>query len=157
MCKFIVDYRGVLYLYDQAPSNLCWPTTVEWDALNNTVSGRLIRSIAPGSVCYPSEPNYDETSCNATIANWANSAFHSADPISVTSPWANNSCYPIYPNGTSIAGDPDAGERGCSIGSLPPYVINATDVGHVQAGLKFARKWNLRLTVKNTGHNGAGR
>ncbi|KAH8586194.1 hypothetical protein B0O99DRAFT_529182 [Bisporella sp. PMI_857] len=140
-----------------APSDLCWPSTVEWDALNNTVSGRLIRSTAPGSVCYPSEPNYDETSCNVVIANWTNSAFHSADPISVTSPWANNSCYPIYPNGTSIASDPDAGERGCSIGSLPPYVINATDAGHVQAALKFARKWNLRLTVKNTGHNGAGR
>ncbi|KAH8600163.1 hypothetical protein B0O99DRAFT_649509 [Bisporella sp. PMI_857] len=139
-----------------APSDLCWPSTVEWDALNNTVSGRLIRSTAPGSVCYPSEPNYDETSCNVVIANWTNSAFHSADPISVTSPWANNSCYPIYPNGTSIAGDPDAGERGCSIRSLPPYVINATDAGHVQAALKFARKWNLRLTVKNTGHNGAG-
>ncbi|KFY78340.1 hypothetical protein V499_02483 [Pseudogymnoascus sp. VKM F-103] len=140
-----------------APSDLCWPSTVEWDALNNTVSGRLIRSRAPGSVCYPSEPNYDETSCNVVIANWTNSAFHSADPISVTSPWANNSCYPIYPNGTNIAGDPDAGERGCSIGSLPPYVINATDAGHVQAALKFAMKWNLRLTVKNTGHNGAGR
>lgn len=66
--------------------------------------------------------------------------------------WANNSCNPIYPNGTSLTGDIWAGEKGCSIGNYPPFVVNATVPGHVQAALKFAKQWNLRLNIKNTGH-----
>ncbi|KAB8260903.1 hypothetical protein BDV32DRAFT_149063 [Aspergillus pseudonomiae] len=58
----------------------------------------------------------------------------------------------IYPNGTSLTGNTRAGEKGCSIGNYPPYVVNATEAGHVQAALKFARRWNLRLNIKNTGH-----
>ncbi|KAK8141721.1 hypothetical protein G3M48_009999 [Beauveria asiatica] len=140
-----------------SPSDPCWPSSQEWQALNETVSGRLTRATPPGSVCYPSEPNYNQSACQVVIDTWSDSAFHSSDPISVTSPWANNECYPIHPNGTSIAGDAYAGERGCSIGYLPPYVINATDAGHVQAALSFAKKWKIRVAVKNTGHNGAGR
>jgi hypothetical protein len=40
---------------------------------------------------------------------------------------------------------------------LPPYIVNATETKHVQAALEFAKVWNLRVTIKNTGHNGAGR
>ncbi|KAJ3548021.1 hypothetical protein NM208_g1214 [Fusarium decemcellulare] len=40
---------------------------------------------------------------------------------------------------------------------LPSYVVNATETKHVQAALDFATRWNLRVTIKNTGHNGAGR
>jgi hypothetical protein len=70
---------------------------------------------------------------------------------------ANDSCNPIYPNGTSVTGDVHAGARGCSIGMYPPYVVNATDASHIQAALRFATDKNLRLTIKNTGHNGSGR
>ncbi|KAM5368016.1 hypothetical protein ACJZ2D_009730 [Fusarium nematophilum] len=66
---------------------------------------------------------------------------------------ANNSCNPIFDNGTSIAGDPLAGERGCNLGAYPPYVVNATEAGHVQAALKFINRLNLRVSIKNTGHS----
>ncbi|KAL1874322.1 hypothetical protein Daus18300_003686 [Diaporthe australafricana] len=69
--------------------------------------------------------------------------------------FANNSCNPIYPNGTSISGDPDAGEKGCQIGFYPPYSVNATEPVHVQEALKFIKQYNLRSNIKNTGHNGA--
>ncbi|KAF6820887.1 FAD binding domain protein [Colletotrichum plurivorum] len=139
------------------PSEPCWPSTDDWSSFNETLSGRLIKTIPPASVCYPSEPNYDEAVCGAVLANWTTSPFHSADPASVPSPWSNSSCNPIYPNGTSVAGDPDAGKKGCSLGALPPYVVNATDASDVQKALRFAKKRNLRVTIKNTGHNGSGR
>ncbi|KAI0382709.1 hypothetical protein F5Y04DRAFT_252178 [Hypomontagnella monticulosa] len=139
------------------PSDPCWPATAEWDSLNTTLSGRLIRSTPPGAVCYPSRPEYNATACDDVIAKWTSSSFHSADPISINGPvWANDSCNPIYPNGTSVTGDVNAGARGCSIGMYPPYVINVTEASDVLAGFKFAKRWNIRLNIKNTGH-GAGR
>lgn len=69
--------------------------------------------------------------------------------------WANNSCNPIYPNGTSFLGDPEAGSKGCSMGAYPYYVVNASEASDVQAALDFAAKGSMRLNIKNTGHNGA--
>ncbi|KAL2843346.1 FAD/FMN-containing dehydrogenase [Aspergillus pseudoustus] len=140
------------------PSESCWPSDLEWESLNATIGGRLIHSVPPGSVCYPERPNYNATACDEVVAAWTTSKFHSSNPVSIDSPvWTNNSCNPIFPNGTSVTGDQHAGERGCSIGSYPVYVVNATQTSHVQAALEFAQRWNVRVNIKNTGHNGSGR
>ncbi|KAE8331920.1 hypothetical protein BDV39DRAFT_167817 [Aspergillus sergii] len=136
-----------------SPSDPCWPSDSEWASLNETISGHLIRTVPLGAVCYRTESVYNPEACTTVLANWSTSAFHSADPASIDDPmWANNSCNPIYSNGTSLTGNIHAGEKGCSIGNYPPFVVNATEPGHVQAALKFARRWNLRLNIKNTGH-----
>ncbi|KAI2907944.1 CAZyme family AA7 [Aspergillus niger] len=136
-----------------SPSDPCWPSTDQWTSLNQTVSGRLIRAVPAASVCYPNEPNYNPAACTSVLGNWTTSKFHASDPVSVDDPvWSNNSCNPIYPDGTSITGNVHAEQEGCSIGNYPVYVINATDASHIQAGLQFAKKWNLRLNIKNTGH-----
>lgn len=138
----------------QLPSDPCWPSSQEWASFNETVSSRLIRTVPLASVCYKSEPNFNNEACSAILADWTSSAFHAADPASVGDlTWTNSSCLPIYPNGTSVGGDPDAGKKGCSIGNFSPYVVNATEAGHVQAAFKFAEKHNLRFNIKNTGHN----
>ncbi|KAJ6039271.1 uncharacterized protein N7446_014019 [Penicillium canescens] len=137
-----------------APSDHCWPSSNDWSYLNETVSGRLIKTIPPGSVCYQDEPNYDKSACDALLKNWTDSRYHSSNPVTVSDPlWSNSTCTPIYPNGTSISGDPDAGAKGCSLGYLSPYVVNATTAQQVQAILGFAKKHNIRLNIKNTGHN----
>ncbi|KAF9870656.1 FAD binding domain protein [Colletotrichum karsti] len=139
------------------PSEPCWPSPSNWESFNNSIAGRLIRTVPPASVCYPSETNYDNQACEAVIANWTTWTFHSADAASVPNPSSLNACDPIYPNGTSITGDPEAGTKGCSLGALPPYVVNATDSNDIQQALVFANQHNLRLSIKNTGHSGAGR
>lgn len=45
----------------------------------------------------------------------------------------------------------------CSSGGYPVYVINATCADHIKAGVDFARKNNVRLIVKNSGHDYIGR
>ncbi|TGO31595.1 hypothetical protein BHYA_0496g00020 [Botrytis hyacinthi] len=140
------------------PSEPCWPSQSEWTALNESISGHLIQSSPPAAVCYPSQPNYNASECDSILTAWTSSAFHAANPVSIdASIWANNSCNPIYPNGTSIGGNTRAGADGCSIGAYPAYVINVTEPSHVQAAFNFSRKHNVRLNIKNTGHNGAGR
>ncbi|KAM0323137.1 hypothetical protein ACHAQA_008987 [Verticillium albo-atrum] len=45
----------------------------------------------------------------------------------------------------------------CSPDGYPPYVVNATTAEHVKLGVDFARKHNVRLIVKSTGHDYLGR
>jgi len=90
--------------------------------------------------------------------NWFSSSFHAEDPISIGFPqWANNSCPPIFPDGTSIGGDPNAGKKGCTIGKYPVYALKATKASHIQEVVKFAKKKNIRLNIKSTGHSFPGR
>ncbi|KAI0433349.1 hypothetical protein F5Y09DRAFT_329057 [Xylaria sp. FL1042] len=140
------------------PSDPCWPSTPTWDSFNTTISGRLIKSVPPAAVCYPSRQEYDQEACQDILEKWTEEGFYSSDPITINGQqWAGDSCNPIYPNGTSITGDVNAGEKGCSIGMYPPYVVNATEASHVQAAVKFAKTNNLRLSIKNTGHSGSGK
>ncbi|KAH7088379.1 hypothetical protein FB567DRAFT_620770 [Paraphoma chrysanthemicola] len=140
------------------PGAQCWPSAGAFNTLNDTLSGRLVQGIPPASACYPNEPNYDTKSCETVLASWFSSTFHASDPISIGWPWwANNSCPPIYPNGTSVTGDVTAGSKGCTIGGFPAYSVNATEEIHVVAAVKFAKEYNVRLNVKSTGHSFQGR
>lgn len=60
--------------------------------------------------------------------------------------WQNNSCSPFLgSNGT------------CNLGNLASYAINVSDAASVAAGVRFAQKKNIKLTIKNTGHDFLGR
>ncbi|KAH7329441.1 FAD binding domain protein [Stachybotrys elegans] len=140
------------------PHDPCWPSTSDFARLNESVSGRLIATTPPASVCYPTQHDYDPAQCEGILARWFDAAFHTQDPTSVCSPvWAGNPCPPIYPNGTSVTGDPDAGAKGCNVGGYPAYAVNATEPSHAQEAVKFAAKHNIRLNVKSTGHSFQGR
>jgi FAD binding domain len=45
----------------------------------------------------------------------------------------------------------------CTLGGYASYSINVTNVAQIQLALNFARNLNLRLVVKNTGHDFAGK
>ncbi|RAK98770.1 uncharacterized protein BO80DRAFT_479249 [Aspergillus ibericus CBS 121593] len=151
-----------LYILHALPSAhyiclTCWPSPATWDDLNTTLTNHLLHPHPAASVCYPSNPTYNLSLCSTILSNWPHSSFHSSDPLSIDDPfWANNSCNPLFPNGTSITGNIHAEAEGCTRGKYPVYVINATEVGHVQTGLRFAREWGVRVNVKNTGHGAEG-
>ncbi|KAF2731697.1 FAD binding domain protein [Polyplosphaeria fusca] len=140
------------------PGEDCWPSRPELDLLNSTVKGNLIQGVPPASVCYLAQPNYDTQQCDTVIASWFDPYFHANDPISIDYPWwNNNSCPPIFANGTSVTGDANAGAKGCHIGDHPVYAVNATSEEAVIAAVQFASKHNIRLNVKSTGHSLLGR
>lgn len=60
--------------------------------------------------------------------------------------WLNNTCSPF-----------EANVGNCNLGNLAPYAVNVDSAETAMAGMKFAREHNLRLTVKNTGHDFLGR
>lgn len=53
----------------------------------------------------------------------------------------NYSCVPFTPS-----------FQPCELGNYASYSINVTGADDVIAGIKFARKNNIRLVIKNTGH-----
>ncbi|KAJ0365518.1 hypothetical protein COL154_004373 [Colletotrichum chrysophilum] len=69
------------------------------------------------------------------------------DPVNVMSPyWLNNTCSPYTSQNAS-----------CILGNIASYAINVSSVSDVVAGLEFARQNNVRLSIKNTGHDYIGR
>lgn len=47
--------------------------------------------------------------------------------------------------------------RTCTLGGYPVYAVNATTVAHIQLAVNFARSQDIRLVVKNTGHDYLGK
>ncbi|KAH8811453.1 hypothetical protein F5884DRAFT_672266 [Xylogone sp. PMI_703] len=129
-----------------SPGSLEWPTRTEWTALNRSVSGRLLQPVPPGAVCHPDQPTYDPTTCSVVDTAWFDVHIHVNHPISnLWNNWNNDSCIPwLIPS-------PCSGE------GYPVYVINATSKEDVKKGVDFARKHNVRLNVKGTGHDYLGR
>ncbi|CAK7200273.1 hypothetical protein SEUCBS139899_002964 [Sporothrix eucalyptigena] len=127
------------------PGGKDWPSTDLWAALNKTVDGRLLQPAPPGAVCHPTQPTYSSAACTAVQANWTDEFFHSGNPVSVEwNNWTNDTCLP------------DA-SLPCSGEGYPVYVVNATTPQHVQAAVRFAHTNNVRLIVKNSGHDYVGR
>lgn len=72
-----------------------------------------------------------------------------ADPVNVMAPYQqNNTCSPF------LAANANAT---CTLGNMATYAINVSDTASAAAGVKFAHTHNLRLVVKNTGHDFLGR
>lgn len=133
------------------PSDANWPSPQDWQALNVSIGGALIKTSPPGSACYPGNPFDSHTPCNVTQENWTSYDFHAERPESVDYPlFANNTCIPPgqtgYVNGSA-----------CTIGALPAYVVNATDGHSVALAMGWAAERNIRIVVKGTGHEYNGR
>jgi hypothetical protein len=61
-------------------------------------------------------------------------------------PFTDNSCNPwLQPNTT------------CTLGGQVVYSVNATGVDDVQKTIRFASRNNIRLVIRNTGHDYLGK
>ncbi|KAK0701574.1 hypothetical protein B0T26DRAFT_865327 [Lasiosphaeria miniovina] len=129
------------------PGDGAWPTETEWSQLNSSVGGALLKPVPPASVCYHSSPAFNEAACNFLLNNASRTSFYFDDPVTIFNYWAQgNTCLPAEnPTGN------------CTQGGYPVYVVNATSVKQVQAAVNFARNRNIRLVIKNTGHESVGR
>ncbi|KAK1992378.1 FAD binding domain-containing protein [Colletotrichum falcatum] len=150
--KPVVSYQedGKEYECKCSPADDCWPKADAWDKLNKTVGGNLIRHIPPAAVCYNQYrgmPTYDASKCAEATAKWTDEEWQIAQPASQLWTWgSNNTC--------ELTADPTST---CALGNYPEFVIIARTGAHVKAGVDFARSSNLRLVIRNTGHDFQGR
>ncbi|KAJ1712669.1 isoamyl alcohol oxidase [Aspergillus flavus] len=130
------------------PGDSCWPTLDTWNALNASVSGKLIKNTPPAISCYPG-PYQNDEECAYVYSQWSNETWQSLSPVGYIYPTDDN-CPPV---------DLSSGEKpgNCTLGQAPLYTINATEPEELATGMAFAKKNNIRLVVRNTGHDILGK
>ncbi|KAL1960391.1 hypothetical protein VTO42DRAFT_7690 [Malbranchea cinnamomea] len=133
------------------PGDANWPTQAEWDALNREVGGRLLGPVVPLSAPCHDNPaglgEYNEAECKSITDNWTKPQIHIEHPTDIMSPlFSNNTC--LYSTDKTSP---------CTIGYYPVYVVNVSAPEHAAAAVRFASEKNLRLNIKNTGHDFLGR
>ncbi|KXJ87473.1 FAD binding domain protein [Microdochium bolleyi] len=130
------------------PGDFLYPPNFIWKVFNLLLGGALIETTPLASPCYTNWGNYDAGKCSFINANWANNSYmHADDPTSVMWPlYQGLTCMP-----TTTPSD------SCQLGAYPSYAIEARSVYQIQLAINFARNANLRLVVKNTGHDFNGK
>ncbi|KAJ5523312.1 hypothetical protein N7513_012856 [Penicillium frequentans] len=132
------------------PSDSCWPSHAEWQSFNRTANGRVHTLRPVGVVCH--ESAYNSAACAIAQENEYDSIWRADQPGAVEWPnweaWPeqNQSCY--IDSKKSIP---------CGQGRISLYTLQAESAEDIQAGVNFARKHNLRVAIRNSGHNHAGR
>ncbi|CAI7666324.1 unnamed protein product [Penicillium crustosum] len=130
------------------PQDPCWPEDSQWARFNKTVDGNLIATIPIASVCHiDSFTPYDQSKCAQLQSNWGFPETHYESSSSIMAArFTNLSCNP-FASKTSP----------CTIGNYVQYAVNATDASHVQKAIHFAARHNIRLVIRNTGHDLLGK
>jgi len=130
------------------PEDSSWPTATEWNDFNKTLGGRLIATKPIASSCHlDTFEAFSQTECSALQASWTTSQTHISSSSSIMAPFfANYSCDPFAATNAS-----------CVIGTYVQYAVNASDASHYIETLQFVSKHNIRLTIRNTGHDYYGK
>ncbi|KAL7932893.1 hypothetical protein V8C35DRAFT_305752 [Trichoderma chlorosporum] len=127
------------------PGDANWPNAAAWASLNSTVHGRLIATVPIGTPCH--DPTYNQAACSQLQTNWYLPQTHYTTSSSLMqSFFANQSCDPFTPE-----------SQKCLLGNYINYAVNVASDADVQAALAFATKYNIRVVVRNTGHDFFGR
>jgi len=144
-----VGSLGCLCTFGQS----CWPSASAFSQLQSLVSQPLVYPLPSASACYP--PSDPSGHCTAVLENWYDGNWRSSMPGSMEAPnfetfmFRNGTIDACYLN-TTITGV-------CEQGRVSVIGVDARSVEDIQAAITFAVQQNLKLVVKNTGHDFLGR
>jgi hypothetical protein len=137
------------------PGDKAWPSSSAWGALNDTVGGRLIATVPIAAPCHSlttfpdntSLSTHDQERCAALQNVWFFPETHLASPSSpMAYQFSNDTCNPwSLPNAA------------CKLGGHVAFTVNATCAEDVQKTVQFAKDNNVRLVIRNTGHDYLGK
>jgi FAD/FMN-containing dehydrogenase len=141
--------------YDCHPGQPCWPSIQEWQQFNATVDGHLYETIPIAASCYRSSQFFDESACK-TVANYYGDSVSRGDHFGQTY-WLNwETC--LNSGCALLESSPEETlYANCSLGRLASYYVDIRETAQISATLRFANVHNMRLSVKNTGHDFFGR
>jgi FAD/FMN-containing dehydrogenase len=132
------------------PGDACWPSQKSWGEFNRTLGGKLIATVPVASACHDDFAglvSFDAAECARVQENWAKPEFHidtTHSPMAAF--FANESCDPFTDRTAP-----------CKVGSYVAYAVAATNAADYKATIAFARKNNIRLVIRNTGHDYMGK
>ncbi|KAJ5633111.1 FAD binding domain protein [Penicillium lividum] len=127
------------------PGDDCWPSTLTWNAFNQSVDGRLVATEPLAAPCHV--PSYDEKTCKVLKEGWLLPEEHYQSSSSMMAPFfTNGTCDPYHPI-----------SKPCTLGNFVRYAVNVSSPAHVAETLKFVTKYNIRFIIRNTGHDYNGK
>jgi hypothetical protein len=141
--------------YNCRPGQSCWPSIQEWQRFNATVHGHLHETIPIAAPCYQNSQYFDEPACKA-VAEYYGDSVSRGEHFGQTY-WLNwetcrnSGCGLLESNPTETL------YANCSLGRLASYYVDVREAAHISATLHFAKPHNIRLSIKNTGHDFFGR
>ncbi|KAI0102989.1 FAD binding domain-containing protein [Nemania sp. FL0031] len=118
-------------------------TTTVFDLL---LGGSLIRTTPFASPCFSDYKNQDTAKCAEITRDWFNDSYiHTDDPTSINAI--------LFQGTTCVPGVVNPWAEHCTLGSYPTLSVNVSTVSQVQLAINLARNLNIRLVIKNTGHD----
>ncbi|KAJ5770175.1 uncharacterized protein N7511_002226 [Penicillium nucicola] len=127
------------------PGDACWPAEDVWSKFNQSIDGRLVKTVPLGKLCHT--PNYDAAQCATLREGWTVPEEHYESSSSIMAPYfTNGTCDPFHPI-----------SKPCTLGNYVSYSVNVTTPEQISKALQFATKQNIRVVVRNTGHDYNGK
>lgn len=133
------------------PQDRCWPSGDKWKALNDSINGNLVTVKPVGYVCH--DPAFDQGACTNITAIQQDSVWRSQEPGAVQ--YANWETWPEKRQSCYIG--EEQRKTPCGQGRISRYSAVVKSAEHIQYAVRFAAKHDLRLVLKNTGHDFLGR
>ncbi|KAF7719017.1 FAD binding, berberine domain-containing protein [Penicillium ucsense] len=132
------------------PTDKCWPSTKEWTALNKTLNGNLAAVRPAAFVCHA--PDYNAEACQVVKDSWSNSVWRSSQAGAIQ--WENWEAWPERDQSCYVESPEDSV---CQQGRISLFSANVQSAKDIQHAVRFAGNHNLRLVIKNSGHDFLGR
>jgi len=114
------------------PTESCWPKAEEWEALNKEVNGKLI---SVKSFLDPCKTDVESLACKTALKDAESPFFLESRPDATQS----------------------SGYFNAWISTPSQYAIAAEKPEDIVAGVNFAKKHNIKIVIKGTGHDYLGR
>ncbi|KAH7069060.1 hypothetical protein BKA63DRAFT_536314 [Paraphoma chrysanthemicola] len=120
------------------PGDLLYPSKLIWGVFDLLLGGALEKIVPIGSPCYKNSEynNYDATNYEDNGALMNPLYYGMTCPIPASGDFANGTC---------------------TQGGYAEYAVKVSNVAQIQLAVNLARSLNLRLVVRNTGHDYNGR
>ena len=136
-------------LYGEA----CWPSAEAFNELSTKLSQPLLHPVPAALPCYRDGPS--SAACVAVRQTYTDAQWRADQPGAMQT--TNFETY-IFANNTvsSCPLEAPAGQI-CGQGPIPPIGVDARTPKDVEEAIRFAKDHNLKLVVKNTGHDFLGR
>ncbi|OCK80494.1 FAD-binding domain-containing protein [Lepidopterella palustris CBS 459.81] len=138
--------------YTCMPYQSCWPGPSDWQAFNSSIGGNLKITTPWAEPCYE---NSSSAACSLVEGGYMSSTSRSSQYGAMEYlNWevcGNSQCLlNSFSPSTKVSGT-------CSLGRLSAYYVEAHTAVDVSETLAFVKKHQIRLSIKNSGHDYFGR
>ena len=147
------------------PGQACWPTEAEWSDFNTALGGRLIKVTPWADPCFGQPNGFRLLQCTAVKAGYFDGTTRGNQVgTTQTDNWSycSTNAGPVgdcslVASTTSLLNPAPITDRTCSLGRISPYAVSISNEDDAVKAFAFAAKHNIKVVIKNTGHEYLGR